>query len=108
MSPAAELRASRRRAGLTQAALANRAGTSQAAVAAYETGAREPSLATFQRLLAAAGARLEVVADGGPPGPARRRDLARAGRTLEEVLALAEALPTRHATALRYPRLPAG
>jgi len=45
----------RRRAGLTQQVLAHRAGTSQAAVSAYESGRRSPSVDTLCRLVAAAG-----------------------------------------------------
>lgn len=48
------LRAARRRAGLTQHELAERAGTTQSAVAAYENGAKEPSMTTLNRLVAAA------------------------------------------------------
>lgn len=51
----------RRDAGLTQAELADRAGTSQPAIAAYEAGRKSPSLATLRRLADAAG--LEVVVD---------------------------------------------
>jgi hypothetical protein len=36
-----------------------------------------------------------------------RAEQERAARTLADVLALAEALPTRHERTLRYPRLPA-
>lgn len=54
------LRRARERAGLSQAALATGAGTSQSAVARYETGAAQPSLATLERLLAACGDRLEL------------------------------------------------
>ena len=49
------IRIARRQAGLTQQALAKRAGTSQAAVSAYESGRRSPSVDTLCRLLAAAG-----------------------------------------------------
>ena len=49
------IRIARRQAGLTQQALANRAGTSQAAVSAYESGRRSPSVDTLCRLLGAAG-----------------------------------------------------
>lgn len=105
MDTPAALRDARRRAGLTQAALAGRAGTSQAAVSAYESGAKTPSLHTLSRLLAAADAELAVV-------PARRRrreptprELERAGRTLAAVMALAEALPTRHDRVLLFPRI---
>jgi uncharacterized protein len=54
------LRSARRSAGLTQHALARRAGTSQSAVARYESGASTPSLATLQRLLAATGQELVI------------------------------------------------
>ena len=52
----------RARAGvdLTQAQLAERAGTSQPALARYETGATLPSLPTLERLLAASGRRLQL------------------------------------------------
>ena len=106
MEPSHELRAARVRAGLTQEALAVRAGTSQAAVSAYESGAKQPSVATLARLLAAAGSRLTV-----EPAPVRRpsrAQLERAGRTLVDVLSLAEALPARRRRALRFPRLAAG
>lgn len=99
------LREARRRAGLTQAALAQRAGTSQATVSAYERGSKEPSVETLDRLLAAAGARLVVEPAAAPvvrPAPDR---LARAGRGLVDVLLLAEALPTQHESELRFPRL---
>lgn len=45
----------RRQAKLSQTDLARRAGTSQAAVSAYESGKRSPSVDTLCRLLAAAG-----------------------------------------------------
>lgn len=45
----------RRQAGLTQQVLANRAGTSQAAMSAYESGRRSPSVDTLCRILGAAG-----------------------------------------------------
>jgi transcriptional regulator with XRE-family HTH domain len=105
MNAGATLRSAREGAGLTQGELAARAGTSQATVSAYENGAKQPSVATFSRLLAAAGSRLAVEPAGAPlrdPSPA---ELRRAGETLAEVITLAEALPVRHARRLRYPRL---
>ena len=48
------IRAARRRAGLTQKELARRSATTQSAVAAYEGGAKQPSVATLNRLVAAA------------------------------------------------------
>lgn len=53
---AAELIArARREAGLTQAEMARRAGTSQAAVSAVERGLSDVTIARAERLLAAAG-----------------------------------------------------
>lgn len=45
----------RTQAGLSQAALAERAGMSQPHIAAYERGRREPTLPVLMSLLAAAG-----------------------------------------------------
>jgi len=50
----------RREAEITQAELARRASTSQPAVAAYEKGARTPSIETLQRLLNACECDLEL------------------------------------------------
>ena len=50
----------RRMAGLTQAELARRAGTSQAMVARYETGIASPTVRTLRRLLRAADRDLEL------------------------------------------------
>ena len=54
------LRLARDKAGLTQAALAAQAGVSQQSVSAYETGRKEPTLPTLQRLLAAAGLEMRI------------------------------------------------
>ena len=45
----------RTQAGLTQTELGRRAGTVQSAIAAYETGKRQPTMPTLYRILAAAG-----------------------------------------------------
>jgi transcriptional regulator with XRE-family HTH domain len=50
----------RHAAGLTQSELAQRARTAQPAVAAYETGARTPTIATLERLLGACDHDLEM------------------------------------------------
>lgn len=50
----------RQRAGLTQQALAARAATSQAAISAYESGRRSPSVNTLARILVAAGFELRM------------------------------------------------
>lgn len=57
---ASTIRHARTNAGLTQAALAARAGTSQPALARYEAGANLPTLPTLERLLSACGRRLEI------------------------------------------------
>lgn len=50
----------RKLSGLTQAQLAVRSGTSQSAIARYETGAARPSTDTLTRILKAGGLELEV------------------------------------------------
>src|SRR3954471_959108 len=105
MDAGVTLQAVRTRAGLTQGELARRAGTSQATISAYESGAKQPSVATFSRLLAAAGARLAVEDAPAARIEPSQADLERAGKTLAEVIALAEALPVRHEPDLHYPRL---
>jgi transcriptional regulator with XRE-family HTH domain len=56
------IRNARQAAGITQLEVAERAGTAQPAVAAYESGARVPSLTTLARLLGACEHDVEVVA----------------------------------------------
>jgi transcriptional regulator with XRE-family HTH domain len=90
----------RARAGVNQAEMARRAGVPRSVVCAYEHGRRQPGADTLERLLAAVGYRLELVAC--PPV-----DADQVGRQLPELLALADALPTRRRDPLRYPRLPA-
>lgn len=97
------VRTARLEAGLTQAALARRAGTSQATISAYEHGRKEPSVETLARLLAAAGARLTVAPGSNAVIRPSAAQLARAGRGLVDVMLLAEALPTRHDPDLRFP-----
>lgn len=58
--PALLLREARERAGLSQRALARRAGTSQSVVARIELGETDPGSGTLARLLAAAGFELTV------------------------------------------------
>jgi transcriptional regulator with XRE-family HTH domain len=107
MEPGALIALARRRAGLTQAALARRAGTSQPVISAYEHGRRDPTVHTLQRLIEAAGERLQVIAIPTPvsdlPPPA---DLEAHGRRLLDVLSLADAIPHRaRSTVLDAPRL---
>jgi uncharacterized protein len=55
------LRQARRDAGLSQVALAARAGVTQSVISAYESGHRQPSLPTLAALVEAAG--YELVAE---------------------------------------------
>lgn len=60
MDAAALIREARHRAGLTQMQLARAAGTSQPTLAAYESGAKSPSVRTLDRIIRAAGGSLDV------------------------------------------------
>jgi hypothetical protein len=64
---AALIRRARTDAGLSQAELAERAGTSQPALARYEAGTILPTLPTLERLLSACGRRLQVRAVRAKP-----------------------------------------
>lgn len=88
------LREARIGAGLSQSELAARVGTSQATISAYETGTKQPSFATFHRLLAATGSRLAIERDGRTEPT--ERQLQHSGLVLSDVLGLADALPVRH------------
>jgi transcriptional regulator with XRE-family HTH domain len=100
---ASAVRDARAAAGLSQRRLAALASTSQATIANYERGRKEPSVATLARLLAACGQRLRPAA---PPRVPTDVELRRAGELLSDVLTLAEALPFSRRGGLRYPRLP--
>jgi transcriptional regulator with XRE-family HTH domain len=92
------LTTSRRRARLTQRALAELAGTSAAAVCLYERGDRVPRIDTLTRLVAATGANLRLSVT--PPPPV---DVEANGRTLADLLSLADHLPQRSGPELDAP-----
>ena len=97
IAPASELLLRARRAsGLSQQALAHKAGVAQSVLSAYERGRRQPSVSAATRILEAAGFRLSLKP---------RIDEARAGVVLRQVLGLADALPKRRRGELEYPRL---
>jgi transcriptional regulator with XRE-family HTH domain len=54
------IRLARHDAGISQRDLARRAATSQAAIAAYESGRRSPTLETLARIVRAAGQDLRI------------------------------------------------
>lgn len=63
------IREARRRAGVTQAELATRVGTSQPAIARYERARAMPDLATLHRIVEACGFELRL--ELGEPDPQR-------------------------------------
>ncbi len=67
-SAASIVRDARRAAGLTQAELARRMGTTQSAVARLEREGANPRLATLREAVRATGRHLDVVVDDYPPG----------------------------------------
>jgi transcriptional regulator with XRE-family HTH domain len=81
------LAAARRRAGLTQEQLAQRASVPQSTISVYERGGREPTVPTLERLLRAAGFRVEL--ELVPLGI----DTERNGRVLRDLLGLVDAIP---------------
>jgi transcriptional regulator with XRE-family HTH domain len=60
MSPSVLVRNARKSAGLTQAELAERAGVAQSVIARLERGGGNPTFETLERVLHAAGHRLEL------------------------------------------------
>jgi len=116
MHPNHLIRDARAGAGLTQRQLAIRAGTSQAAIAAYELGHKEPRLTILERILAAAGyeLRTELAALATPisvPVAAAahtssdwdNRSAKQHGAVLRDLLLLADHLPQRPAGDLTFP-----
>ena len=98
MLAAQTIRTARRRAGLTLRDLAAKAGTSHSTIAAYESGSKVPTTATFERIVRAAGFAID-------PALHRRAEsngLSR-GEELAAVLELAGAFPARHRETLDYP-----
>ena len=88
MDAARLLRSARLQAGMTLRQLAAAAHTSHSTLAAYETGAKCPTVETLNRIVEAAGFRVEVHLGS----PAERFDHVARGRELADVLELAEAL----------------
>jgi transcriptional regulator with XRE-family HTH domain len=99
MSPAALIAEVLDRSGLSQAELARRAGLQRSVLNAYLKGHREPGSDALLRIAAAGGVRLALEKRMPPV------DSERAGKILNQVLGLAEALPYRPRAELAYPPL---
>jgi transcriptional regulator with XRE-family HTH domain len=103
MNAATTIRTAREFAGLSKRALARRAVTSPAAIVAYESGSRDPTVGTLERLLQAAGASGMIELTTGRVRP----DPVRSGAVLADVLSLVDAIPVRPARRdLAYPPFP--
>jgi transcriptional regulator with XRE-family HTH domain len=89
------IRAARRRAEMSQRALALAAGVPPSVVSSYETGARQPSAKMLFKLVRATGARLGVLEP--------EAQLIRQKQLLEQVVGMGSALPQRPAGELAYP-----
>lgn len=101
MDVGALIRRSRERAGLSQRALAERAGTSGPAISMYEGGERMPRVDTLQRIVDATGATITLAVEV-ESSPVDVHDNA---RSLRLVLGLADHLPRESAPDLEYPIL---
>jgi transcriptional regulator with XRE-family HTH domain len=98
------LRRARVDAGLSLRALAERAGTSHATLAAYEAGRAVPRVDTLDRILRAAGFATDIdVVRRADATEAERRAK---GDELQQALELAAMFPARHTKRLRFPRFP--
>jgi transcriptional regulator with XRE-family HTH domain len=106
VEPALLIQAVRRRNGLTQRDLANRAGTSQPVISAYEHGRRDPTYETLRKLIEAGGEQLQLSAATWQSDLPRAADAHEHAARLIDVLSLADAIPVRRrSTALVAPRL---
>jgi transcriptional regulator with XRE-family HTH domain len=100
MDAAPLLRRARTEAGMSLRALASRAATSHSTLAAYEAGRVDPTVATLDRVVAAAGFSVVTELARAVDGDAAR------GAELVEVLRLAAQFPTRHEPTLAAPVFP--
>src|SRR4051812_33932561 len=102
MDAATTIRRARAESGLSLRALAERAGTSHATIAAYEAGRKTPNADTLVRLVRAAGFDLTLDLTRRPADGDGSR-----GRELIEALELAELFPSRPRRHLAFPRFAA-
>lgn len=105
MDAAKTLRRARLDAGLSLRALADRADTSHATLAAYEAGRAVPRVDTLDRILRAAGYATDI--DVTRRADATEAERRAKGEELRQALELAAMFPARHASRLRFTPLPA-
>lgn len=106
MEAASTLRRVRLSAQLSLRALAERANTSHATLAAYEAGRTIPRVDTLDRILRAAGYASDITTSGRPDATDADREAK--GRELLQVLDLAARFPARHHPFIAFPRFPTG
>ncbi|MSO78922.1 MAG: XRE family transcriptional regulator [Acidimicrobiia bacterium] len=100
---ASTIQTAREHAGLSKRELARRAHTSPAAIVAYESGTRDPTVGTLARIVAATGAVGDIELGSGLLRPNPQVASVRLG----QVLGLAEQLPRRRPSRrLAYPAFP--
>ena len=104
MEAARTLRRARADAGLSLRALAERAGTCHATLAAYEAGRAVPRVDTLDRILRAAGYATDIDVAWRPDATDFERHAK--GDELLQAIELASMFPARHTRRLRYPRFP--
>jgi transcriptional regulator with XRE-family HTH domain len=101
---ATTLRRARLGSRLSLRALAERANTSHATLAAYESGRTVPRVDTLDRILRAAGYASDIAMARRPDATDADREAK--GRELLEALDLAAQFPARHDRDLAFPRFP--
>jgi transcriptional regulator with XRE-family HTH domain len=100
------IRHTRTTAGLSLRALARRARTSHATLAAYEAGRTIPRVDTLDRILRAAGVAADIATSFRPDATTAEREAK--GHELLEALDLASRFPARHEPGLTFPPFPSG
>jgi transcriptional regulator with XRE-family HTH domain len=103
MDAARTLRRARLAAGLSLRDLAERAGTSHATIAAYESRRATPRVDTLDRILRAAGYATDIDVELRPDATEAQRRAK--GDELVQALELAAMFPARHAARLRFPSM---
>ncbi len=98
------LRRARAYAGLSLRVLAERAGTSHATLAAYESGRVVPRVDTLDRILRAAGFATDIDLVWRPDSSRVEREAK--GEELLQALELAAMFPARHSRRLSFPPFP--